>query len=503
VMLETIREYAAERLHEQPNFSATAHRAHAAYFTEFAQRHWAHLTGQRREPALAAMAADIDNLRLAWRYWVDERDLDQLNKLLDSMWLVYDARGWYHATIDLTTDLLDILSSSPSTPERATQEITLRSSLARALLAIKGYTPEVEQAYTRALELFQGQQLPQLFPVLRSLATFYNFRAEFDKGAQVGREILRLAEQQNDTSMLVDGHLVLGANLAFLNDLHAGLDHMDKAIGYYRSEPYRSRPFRLGNNPAVACYTTSAFILWLLGHPDRALGRANDAVALATELEHPFSLAYALFHSGFLHLWRREPGLVKARAVGLLQVADEHDFQIWRAVGTCLLGAGNAGLGQSEQGLAQIRQGIDLYQGLKTPPVFWPLLRCLQAGAHARAGRAAEGLPLIDEALEIAGRGAGMTLLPEFHLLKGDLLLALPNANRADPEHWFRRAFDVAQNLDARMPQLRAAVRLCRLRPDPANQDQDARMLRAVYHTFTEGFTTADLTEATALLESV
>src|SRR6266545_4476955 len=242
-----------------------------------------------------------------------QRDLDQLNKLLDSLWLVYDARGWYHATIDLTTDLLDILSSSPSTPERVAQEVTLRTSLARALMAIKGYTPEVEQAHTRALELFEGRQFPQLFPVLRSLASFYNFRAEFDKGAQVGGEILRLAEQQNDTSMLVDGHLVLGANLAFLNDLHAGLEHLDKAIGYFRSEPYRSRPFRLGNNPGVACFTTSAFVLWLLGYPDRALERANDAVALATELEHPFSLAYALFHSGFLHLWRRELDLVRDR----------------------------------------------------------------------------------------------------------------------------------------------------------------------------------------------
>jgi predicted ATPase/class 3 adenylate cyclase len=500
VMLETIREYAAERLDEQPQFSAAAHRAHAAYFAVFAQRQWEHLTGQRREPALVAMAADIDNLRIAWRHWVHEGDLDQLNKLLDSMWLVYDARGWYHATIDLTTDLLDILSTYPSTPERATQEVTLRTSLARALMAIKGYTPEVEQAHTRALELFEGRQFPQLFPVLRSLATFYNFRAEFDKGAQVGRDILRLAEQQNDTSMLVDGHLVLGANLAFLSHLHAGLEHLDKAIGYFRSEPYRSRPFGLGNNPGVACFTTSAFILWLLGYPDRALKRANDAVALATDLEHPFSLAYALFHSGFLHLWRREPGLVRDRAVGVLQVAEDHDFQIWRAVGTCLLGAANAGLGQSGQGLAQIRQGIDLYQGLKTPPVFWPLLLFVQAGAHAQAGRAAEGLTLIDEALEIAGRGSRMTFLPEFHLLKGDLLLALPHVNHADPELWFQRAFDLAQNLDARMPQLRAAVRLCRLQREGAHGDQGGRMLRAVYDTFTEGFTTPDLTEATALL---
>jgi predicted ATPase/class 3 adenylate cyclase len=503
VMLETIREYAAERLDDLPEFSDAARRAHAAYFADFAQRQWEDLTGQRREPALAAMAADLDNLRLAWDHWAAASDLDQLNKLIDSLWLLYDARGWYHATIELTTDLLNVLSSSPATPERVAQEVTLRISLARALMAIKGYTAEVEQAHTRALELFEGRELPQLFPVLRSLASFYNFRAEHDKGAQVGRQILRLAEQQHDTSMLVDGHLLLGANLAFLNDLHAGLEHLDKAIGYFGSEPYRSHRFRLGNNPGVACFTTSGFILWLLGYPDRAVQRASDAVALATELEHPFTLAYALFHCGFLHLWRREAELVRDRAVGVLQVAEDHDFQIWRALGTCLLGAANTGLGQGTQGLAQVRQGIDLYQGLKTPPVFWPLLLFVQAGAHAQTGRAADGLALIDEALEIAGRGSGMTLLPEFQLLKGDLLLALPGVDGDNPEPWFQQAFDIAQGLDARMSQLRAAVRLCRLRQDHDNEAHGGRVLRAVYDTFTEGFTTADLIEARGLLESL
>jgi predicted ATPase/class 3 adenylate cyclase len=503
VMLETIREYAAERLNDLPEFSAAARRAHAAYFADFAQRQWKDLTGQRREPALAAMAADLDNLRLAWGYWAAKRDLDQLNKLVDSLWLLYDARGWYHATIELTTDLLNVLSSSPSTPERVAQEVTLRISLARALMAIKGYTPEVEQAHTRALELLEGRELPQLFPVLRSLASFYNFQAEHEKGVQVGREILRLAQQQHDPSMLVDGHLVLGANLAFLNDLHAGLEHLDKAIGYYRAEPSRSHRFRLGNNPGVACFTTSAFILWLLGYPDRAVQRASDAVALATELEHPFTLAYALFHGSFLHLWRREPQLVRDRAVGVLQLAEDHDFQIWRALGTCLLGAANTAMGQSEQGLVQVRQGIDLYQGLKTPPVFWPLLLFVQAGAHAQAGRVADGLALIDEALEIAGRGPGMTLLPEFQLLKGDLLLTLPQVDAANPESWFQRAFDIAQGLDARMSQLRAATRLCRLRQDHGNDAHGGRDLHAIYDTFTEGFTTADLTEARVLLESL
>jgi predicted ATPase/class 3 adenylate cyclase len=503
VMLETIREYAAERLQDLPELSAAAHRAHATYFADFAQRQWQDLTGERREAALAAMSAETENLRTAWRYWVDEGNLEQLNRLVDSLWLLYDGRGWYQATIELTTDLLNVLSSTPSAPERITQEVTLRTSLARALLAVKGYTPEVEEAYARALELLEGHpELPQLFPVLRGLASFYNYRAEFDKGARVGREILRLGEHQDDRSMLADGHLVLGYNLAFLDDLHGGLEHLDQGIACFESAQQGSRRFRLGHNPGVACFTTSAFILWMLGFPDRALERANAAVALAVELEHPFTMAYALFHSGFLHLWRREPELVRDRAVGVLDVVEDHDFQIWRAVGTCLLGAAETAMGREDEGLAQLRQGMDLYQGLKTPPVFWPLLLYVHSGACSRAGRTAEGLALIDEALEVAGPGSGKTLLPEFHLLKGDLLSGGPEDKRAGAGPCFQRAFDVARELEARMSQLRAATRLYRLSRERGDAEEGRRLLSAVRETFTEGLTTADLIEAGELLAS-
>ena len=349
-------------------------------------------------------------------------------------------------------------------------------------MATKGYTPEVEEVYARTLELFEGRQVPQLFPVLRNLGNFYNFRGESENATRMARAILRLGEEQQDASMLVDGHLFMGMNLAFFGDLHAGLEHLDTAIAYFRSGPYPAGRYRLGNNPGVVCLTSSAFILWVLGHPDRGRQRADEAVALAAGLEHPLTLAYGLYHAGYLHLWRREPDLVRERADRLLRLVDEHDFPIWRALGTCLLGAADTAVGQVEQGRAKVRQGVDLYQGQKTPPVFWPMLRALEAGAYAQAGRVEEGLVMVDEALEIAGRGPGTTVLPEFQLLKGDLLLALGQGDGADPEPWFRRAFDRAQRLDSRMSQLRAAVRLRRLRSGRDAGDSSRPAARRLRH---------------------
>jgi hypothetical protein len=230
-MLETIREYAAEKLEDIPELKSAAYRAHATYYGDFTKNQWERLTGSQREAALEELTSDIENIQTAWAYWTAEMDIEQLNKMVDSLWLFNDAKGWYSAAIKLTNDLLKVLSSAPSTPDRVEQEIILQTSLARTLMAIKGYTLEVEEAYTRALELCdQHGEIPQLFPVLRGLSSFYVYRAEFDKGAQIGERILQLAEGQDDTSMRVEGHLVLGTNLAFNNNLKLGLQHLEKGI---------------------------------------------------------------------------------------------------------------------------------------------------------------------------------------------------------------------------------------------------------------------------------
>ncbi len=496
-MLETIREYATERLDDVPEFAAAAREAHAAYFADFAKRQWQDLTGQPREAALAAMTADIDNLRLAWRHWVAKGDRLQLNKLVDSLWLLYDARGWYQETIGLTRDLLDILSSSSaSTPDRAAQEITLRMSLARALMAVKGYSREVEEAYAAALQPFEGLELPQLYPVLRSLASYYIARTEFDKGVAIGREILKLGEQQQDTGMLVDGHLVVA--ITTKDGIPAALEHLDEAIAHLRSGPVPSRPFRLGNIGGASCFTTSAFFLWMLGYPDRAVARSKEAIAMASQWQHPYTLAYVEFHSGLLRHWLRQPDLVMEHAIRLIRVARQYDFPIFKALGTCLHGMADAELGRADEGLAQVNEGIAQYQEMKTPPVFWPYLVAIKASAHALAGRVSEGLLLIDDALELAARGDESTI-PEFSLLKGDLLTA---AGAADSAYWFQQAFDISATYGVKMTQLRAAIRLCRLLRSQGRDDAD-RHLRSVYDTFTEGFATADLTEARGLLDNL
>jgi predicted ATPase/class 3 adenylate cyclase len=496
-MLETIREYAAERLAEEPKLSRAARRAHAEYFADFAQSRRDRLYGREREATLEELASEVGNLLTAWRHWVAAGDLEQLEKLLDGLWALDDARGWYQATVELTNDLLGLLAAAPSTPDRARQEITLYTTLARGLMAIRGYTQEVEEIYGRALQLSEeAGELPRRFPVLRSLASFHLSRAEFDKAGAVGGELLGLAEQQDDAGLQVEGHLVVGSSVAFEGDLPTGLDHLDRAIALFDPQQHQPGPFRLGPSSGVVAHTTSAFLLWLLGNPESAIERAARAVELAKQLNHPVTIAYTLFHVGFLDLWRGELEVVDERASGVLEIAEEQDYQIWKAVGLVLQGVAMTGLGRPEEGLPCMDRGISLYEGLKTPPVFWPLLLSVRARGFALGGRPNDGIPLIDEAIEMISEGN--FLYPEFNLLKGDLLVALDRADAAEP--LFQTALEAARDFGLHTPQLQAATRLTRLRRE-APKRADTDMLRAIYQTFTEGFDTTDLAEARAVLD--
>jgi predicted ATPase/class 3 adenylate cyclase len=501
-MLETIREYASDKLKEDHDLYSTACQTHAIYFADFAQRQWQRMTGYEREAAMQEMKADVENLKIAWHYWVGEGDLEQLYKMVNGLWLLYDGQGWYQATVELTVDLLDILSTTPSSHEQAQQEIMLQTSLARALMAIKGYTSEVEEAYTRALQLSEGHgEIPQLFPVLRGLSSYYMYRAEFDKGAQIGERILELAESRDDNFLRVHGYLVLGANTGFLEGFHDGLEILDKGIALFEQEPQSLQPFQLGNNPGIVCYTTSAFFLFWLGFPDQAVNRADRAIELVTELNHPFTMAYALFHTGSLHMWRGEMELAKERAKAMLEVAEEHGFQIWVSLATMLLGAAEMVLGVAEVGLEKIEQGFALYQGLKTPPVFFPQLISMRAIAFAQAGRPAEGLKLLDGLLQDMDEERLLRELPPLLLLKGELLLAESPENTAAATEILRSILTGAGHVGGKIITLQAATKLCKLEMLDGKAEESGQILAEIYDSFTEGFETADMREAKAVLD--
>jgi predicted ATPase/class 3 adenylate cyclase len=501
-MLETIREFAAARLDENAELRADARRAHARYFADYTKSEWANLTGEGRDAALERLTADLENIKAAWQYWAAEGDLEQLRKLTDSLWYLYDARGWYHASIELINDLLKILATTVSTPERLREEILLQTTLARAIQSTKGYTIEVEQAYQRALELCdRAGEIPELFPVLRGLASFYVLRMEEEKSVAMAERIIRLAERLDDRDMLVEGQMVLGYSLGSLDNLKAGLEHLEKAIALYDLKRQRVRRLGLGANEGVLALNAAAMYAWILGFPERARKRSGESVGLARKLDHPFSVCYAIFHYGLLSFWLGYPQVAHDQTRALADIAAAHEFQIWSAVGACVHGAALTQLGSGDIGIPMIEDGITAYGNLKTPPVFLPMLRGLQAEAYRVAGRPEDGLKCVGEAIQLGTKSSGKAFAPEFLGIAGELYAAVGNFTLA--HELLHQAVHIAQEVQTPMLELRAAVKLSRLWQQQGKSENARTVLQSAYAKLTEGFEMPDLAQARALLQEL
>jgi predicted ATPase len=498
-MLRTIRAYAAEQLESRADVAAAVRRAHAEHYTQLA-REWRGRFGRAdRDDMLAMLSVELGNLRAAWSFWVRQGGVTGLNDLLELLWGYYDQQGNYREAVELGNDLLGVLSLQPETPERLRDEIAVETSLARSMIAVRGYTAEVERRIRVAIDRSDDvSHAPQRFSVLRSLATLHLLRADIERSAAVGRDLLALAEKQREAALLADAHLVAGVT-AMGRDLTESLRHLDESIEQFNSQRTSLVQFRVGPSPGVVAYLISGLLLWHTGFPDRAQLRIDRGIELAAEIGHPYSTAYALFHGSLAALWQQDWGRVAERAEELLRIAEAHGYPIWQALAFILRGTAWIASGEPDEGLAEVERGFSLYEGLSTPPVFWGQLLTIRAAGCLIAGRLERASAFVEEAASATWEGDPQE--PELDILRGNLLLASPAPDVSAAEAKFERAAALAEARGARISHLVAATRLADLRRSTPRGDQAHAAVRAVYDTFTEGLDIPQLVAARALLD--
>jgi predicted ATPase/class 3 adenylate cyclase len=497
-MLQTVREYALDRLAADPEWAGRVEEAHAAYYSEYTQSLADLLAGPKRQETLERMSVELGNLRSAWRHWVDKGALERLYDLLDGLWALNDARGWYHAALELARDMLSVLARSENTQDHADDELALRVSLARAMMAIRGFSPEVEVEFQRALQLAEdsGRASNQV-PVLRALSTYYVMTVQWEKAGEAARQIIEIAETENNDSMAIEGHLLYGASI--LNRPSLALEHLDKAISLYDPANVGGSRFRLGSSPGVVARVAAGITRWRMGELDRGVELADDSVRIARDLDHPFSLSYALYHTGYLHTLRGRFDLSLECARELQRVAHDNDYQIWEALSTVIKGVSLAGSGEEGQGLELTETGVELYQGLTAPPVFWPLILSLRSFAHLRAGKLDRALPLIDEAIGMMGEEL---FFPEFLTQSGDILRSEPDIRLDEAIAAYRQAAARARVLELRRVELQALTRLVSVLRETGGATDEAEQLAAVYTSIEGGAEELEMIAARHLLES-
>jgi hypothetical protein len=188
---------------------------------------------------------------------------------------------------------LERLKTLPETAERVQREVDMLIALGASLIATKGHAaPEVGHTYTRAWQLCEHLEAPhQLFPILRGLWQYYNVRAEYQIAHALGGEqLLALAQHTQDSVMLVAGHRAVGATLLHLGALVAAHTHFTQGIALYHPQQHRASAFLYAENAGAICRGFAALTLGFLGYPDQGRARNDEALTLAQQSAHSFSL---------------------------------------------------------------------------------------------------------------------------------------------------------------------------------------------------------------------
>jgi predicted ATPase len=309
---------------------------------------------------------------------------------------------------------------------------------------------------------------------------------------------LHESDDRADGDYLLESYDLLACSLFHQGLFAEALDQAEHGLALYTPDEAHTLLATFGEEPEVQYQGWAALALWFLGFPDRALERAHLGLQLAQD--HLYSLASAQMLTAWIHQCRQDVALTRQWAESSMALATQQGFGYRVAVSRVLRGWALAAQGEGDQGIAELRAGLQgcLAAGAR---IDQPYFLALLAEACSRAGRVAEGLQALDEALALVRNSRRFFYEAELHRLRGTLLLQTGAADAAGQAvACYREGVAVAQRQNARSLELRAATSLSRLWRDQARGAEARALLAAVLGQLTEGFTTGDYLAATTLL---
>jgi predicted ATPase len=394
---------------------------------------------------------------------------------------------------------LSLLPSLPDTAERDSLEIDLQLALGMSSIRAKGMiAPAVRDAYERASALAEKHRDQRLFQAIYGTYQHNVGSGRIFAARPLAERLLAVtAHNDADPGLRLQAHHALWTALVIGGEPAGCLEHCESGRRRYDPERYQSHRDLYGGHDAGMCaWVLGGQAEWLLGHPDPALTNSTRGIALAERISHPPSLNMALSYAAQLHIYRREPQLILDQLAAAEAVAAEQRLSVFLSP-QILRGAALLLLGQTKEAMGSLRPGL--------PPGRTGGMRSLGFAlltiALVEEGEYPEAVTLIGEALQgVEATGEGFWT-PELHRSRGLVLLA--QNKLAEGEASIRQALELARKQQAKSWELRAATSLARLWGEQGRRAEAHELLAPVYGWFTEGFDTADLKEAKALLDEL
>ncbi len=388
------------------------------------------------------------------------------------------------------------LGALPETSERMSREFYLQYALYSVLAVTRGRgADETVRASIRVRELSEKTGNPeQLIITLNTAWDYAVTQGEWTAAQQIAEQMMEVAQRGGSRYGLTLAHFFEGIFFHFCGELTQAMRHFEATLALYNETDWSRGIF---GDPQVLARAQMGMLLWHFGNADQGRAKIREAISLSEHWKNPRHMAMALVFASGLCMDLRDPGGVGEAAERLFTLASEQlpEFAAWASV---YRGWAMAALGRTDEGLALIHAVLDSAATLRVNFLAVLNWRALSE-AQARAGQLEEALATIEQAFSAVGEQK--TFLPGLLGLRGELHLRRGDETEAAGD--FLEAITVARRVGSKAFELRATTSLARLLAKQGNRDEARAMLAEIYGQFTEGFDTADLKDAKALLDEL
>lgn len=398
---------------------------------------------------------------------------------------------------------LALLKELPTDAERDAMELEILIARGAPMVTVKGYaSQDIERNYLRARELAHNKSgSEQYFLSVWGLWVFHLVRGPLPTACDLAERLLALAEREQNPDRLIRAHESVGSTYSFLGRFEEAKAHLLSAKSLFDSARQRSAALPYAQDPGITARIMLARTLWILGEVDQVEALSREAIGMARQLEHPFTLAFTLASVCWISSALRDADRTLGLAREAVAISTKHSFEVGLAWAMSSQGWALAETGH-EEGLTKLVNGLSAAQAAGASLNNTYTLALL-AELYLRKKRADEGLRAIEEAQKVTLAQGERFWQAELLRLKGELLLEQVEPAVSVAEQCFTQALTIAQEQHANMLELRAAMSLARHLRKLNKPDMAKRILSSVRATFGEQNANPDLIEAQAIFDQL
>ena len=398
---------------------------------------------------------------------------------------------------------LYMLKDLPGGAERDHLELDLLIARGAPLQSLKGYaSDDIEHNYSRARTLSQeNPSSEQYFLSLWGVWVFHLVRGPLAKACDLAAGLLSWATHQGNPDLLIRAHESVGSTYLFLGRFQEAKTHLLSAKSLYDPERHHAQVLPYTQDPGITARIMLARVFWLLGELDQVEVLVAEAMAMARELEHPFTMAFTLATASWIYSTLRDVQRTLLLTEEAIELSTKYSFEVPLAWATSFQGWALAEQGR-ENGIERLVEGLSAAQRAKASLNHTYTLALL-AENHLRNRQLTDGLLAIQQAQDLAATQGELCWQAELFRLKGELLLAQSDQSIGAAEQCFSEALTIAQNQHAKMLELRAAVSMAKLLRKQGKSDTARGILASVHCKISGQGPNPDLIEAQHVLEQL